>query len=116
MWGELVLRFIIGGAIVSIFAVLGELVRPQSFAGLFAAAPSVALATLGLTFLKQGGVDAALEGRSMLVGAVAMGVYNALVGWLLVRRKAHAVVIAGLSWGLWLVIAFGLWAAVLRQP
>src|SRR4051794_26826017 len=43
---EYVIRFFIGGLIVSIFAALGDIFRPKSFAGLFDAAPSVALATL----------------------------------------------------------------------
>jgi Protein of unknown function (DUF3147) len=38
-------RFVAGGLIVSLFAVLGDVLRPKSFAGLFGAAPSVALAT-----------------------------------------------------------------------
>ena len=41
--GELLARFLIGGVIVSFFAVLGEMFRPKSFAGLFGAAPSIAL-------------------------------------------------------------------------
>ena len=44
---DLVLRFVIGGLVVSSFAVLGDMLKPKSFAGLFGAAPSVALATLG---------------------------------------------------------------------
>ena len=35
---EMLLRFVIGGVVVSIFAVL-DLFKPKSFAGLFAAAP-----------------------------------------------------------------------------
>jgi hypothetical protein len=115
MFGELALRFLIGGMVVCLFALLGELVRPQSFAGLFGAAPSVALATLGLTFAKHGGAYAAVEGRSMLAGTIAFGLYNMLVSWLLLRRQFHALVVAGLSWLLWLAVAFGLWAAVLRK-
>ena len=47
-------RFFIGGAVVSFFAVLAEMFRPKSFAGLFGAAPSIALATLGLTISSHG--------------------------------------------------------------
>ena len=47
-------RFFIGGLIVSFFAVLAEMFRPKSFAGLFGAAPSIALATLGLTIASHG--------------------------------------------------------------
>ena len=32
---DLDLRFLIGGAFVSVFAVLGDIFRPKSFAGLF---------------------------------------------------------------------------------
>ena len=42
-WGpvkDLILRFLIGGVVVSAFAALGDMVKPKSFAGLFGAAPS----------------------------------------------------------------------------
>jgi uncharacterized membrane protein (GlpM family) len=42
---EIVLRFVIGGMVVSLFALLSDLLKPKSFAGLFEAAPSVALAS-----------------------------------------------------------------------
>ena len=47
-------RFIVGGLIVSLFAVIGDVLRPKGFAGLFGAAPSVALATLALTVMADG--------------------------------------------------------------
>jgi len=36
---EYVIRFLVGGAVVSAFPMLGDLLRPKSFAGLFGAAP-----------------------------------------------------------------------------
>jgi hypothetical protein len=42
---ELFIGFVVGGTLVSFFAVLGDLLKPKSFAGLLGAAPSVALAT-----------------------------------------------------------------------
>ena len=63
---HLLLRFLIGGTLVSVFALIGDLLRPKSFAGLFGAAPSIALATLALTIATQGKEYAALEGRSMI--------------------------------------------------
>ena len=51
---ELVIRFLVGGLVVSLFAVLGEVFRPKSFAGLFGAAPSIALATIGITIAHHG--------------------------------------------------------------
>jgi hypothetical protein len=46
---QILVRFLVGAAVVSVFAIVGDLLKPKSFAGLFGAAPSVALATLGLT-------------------------------------------------------------------
>ena len=55
------LRFVVGGVIVSAFAALGGIVKPKSFAGLFGASPSVALATLGLTIQASGKQFASAE-------------------------------------------------------
>ena len=49
MWRDLIFRFFIGGAAVMFFALLGDLFKPKSFAGLFGAAPSIALASLART-------------------------------------------------------------------
>lgn len=51
---ELALRLFIGGAVVSAFAVLGDMLKPKSFAGLFGAAPSVALASIALAAAQHG--------------------------------------------------------------
>jgi hypothetical protein len=59
---EMVVRFVIGGIVVSSFAVLGDLFKPKSLAGLFGAAPSVALAALGLTVASAGKWYAATGG------------------------------------------------------
>ena len=48
---DLVVRFLIGGAVVS---VLSDPFKPKTFAGLFGAAPSVAHASLGLSVLHEG--------------------------------------------------------------
>jgi hypothetical protein len=68
---DLILRFVIGGIVVSAFAALGDVLKPKSFAGLFGAAPSIALATLGLTIASKGKIYAATEGRSM-IGSVGL--------------------------------------------
>src|SRR5579863_5970694 len=72
LFNEMAARFLIGGVIVSAFAVLGSLFKPRTFAGLFGAAPSVAIATVILTLNKKGPAYAALEARSMLAGALAL--------------------------------------------
>lgn len=61
---EYIIRFLVGGAVVSVFAMLGDVLRPKSFAGLFGAAPSVALATLGIAIYQHGaGVRRGAEPR-----------------------------------------------------
>ena len=65
---DLLIRFLIGGTAVALFATIGDAIRPKSFAGIFGAAPSVALATLALTAHSEGFSYAAAEARSMIIG------------------------------------------------
>jgi hypothetical protein len=111
---EFVVRFLIGVVFVSFFALLGDLFEPKSFAGLFGAAPSIALATLSLTVAKQGPIYAAIEARSMIAGAVAFFIYASFVRWLLRRHKAHAIVASSFSLLPWFATAFILWFVWLR--
>jgi cbb3-type cytochrome oxidase subunit 1 len=111
---EIALRVIVGGVVVSTFALLGDLLKPKSFAGLFGAAPSIALATLFLTASKDGREYASIEARSMILGAVAFFVYASVVSRLLIRRKLPVLRITVLSMTLWFGCAFGLWFALLR--
>jgi hypothetical protein len=111
---DILLRFIAGGAVVSGFALLGDILKPKSFAGLFGAAPSVAIATLVLTVSTQGKVYASLEARSMLFGAVAFFFYALLVSRLLIRGRRSVLPVTALSMTLWFGCAFGCWYAVLR--
>lgn len=106
---EYVVRFLVGGVVVSAFAMLGDVLRPKRFAGLFGAAPSVALATLGIAVYRHGAGYAATQSHSMLAGAIALGIYSVFVCQLLVRAKLQAVTATFLSLVLWLVVAFGLW-------
>jgi uncharacterized membrane protein (GlpM family) len=111
---QLFLRFVVGGALVSLFAVLGDVLKPKGFAGLFAAAPSVALATLSLTILTDGKTYAATEAKSMIAGALAFCAYAILCVYLMAIkhvRAAPAASIALLVWGL----AAGVLLAVLEQ-
>jgi Protein of unknown function (DUF3147) len=90
---EYLIRFLVGGAVVSFFAVLAEIFRPKSFAGLFGAAPSIALATIGVTILHQGRAYAAAEARSMIFGALGFFVYACCASWALMRFKPPAIVV-----------------------
>ena len=111
---EIIIRFAIGGLVVSFFALLGDLFKPKSFAGLFGAAPSVALASVGLTVLKHGHEYAAIEARSMILGAVAFLIYAFLVTQLLARWRWRALQATLPTLLVWLAAALGAWYVVLR--
>jgi hypothetical protein len=104
---EYVIRFLIGGLFVSAFAVLGDVLRPKSFAGLFGAAPSVALATLGLTLWKHGAGYVGIEGRSMILGGLALALYCLVVCQLLMRFRWSALAASVTAILLWLATAIG---------
>jgi hypothetical protein len=101
-------RFLAGGLIVSAFAILGDVLRPKNFAGLFGAAPSVALATLTLAIFKHSPDYVASEGRSMALGALALLFYSLVVCQLLRRVRMPAVTATGSALAIWLLVAFGL--------
>jgi hypothetical protein len=106
---ELFLRFTIGGIVVSAFAVLGDLFKPKSFAGLFGAAPSLALATLALTIAGEGAAYATVEARSMIGGAIAFCACACSVSYVLMRYRVKASVAASLPLVLWLGLSTSLW-------
>src|SRR5246127_3607807 len=105
---DLLVRFAIGGCIVSAFAMLGDVLRPKSFAGLFGAAPSIALATLGLTIHHDGEGYAAVEAHSMVLGAIAFFVYAMSTSWVLRRLRLRTLLAALGLMPIWFAVSFGL--------
>ncbi|TML26176.1 MAG: DUF3147 family protein [Actinobacteria bacterium] len=99
---EVLLKAAAGGLFVVAFAVLAQMLRPKRFAGVFSAAPSVALGSLLVTAAFSGARDVALSGRGMAVGAVAFTAY-CLTAVPALRR-----------WGAWggSLAALGAWALV----
>ncbi len=114
MLTEILLRVVVGGVVVSIFAMLGDVLKPKSFAGLFGAAPSVALATLCLSVSKEGKAYAAVEARSMILGALAFFLYAYIVSRVLIRGRFSALEITVPALFLWCACALGLWWVLLR--
>jgi hypothetical protein len=111
---QLIVRFIVGGLFVSAFAVIGSMLKPKSFAGLFGAAPSIALATLALTISKNGKAYAAMEARSMAAGAAALFIYSIVVLLLLRRTRLRTLAAASSALIVWLGVAISLWWGFLR--
>jgi hypothetical protein len=111
---ELIIRFLAGGIAVSFFAVLGDMLKPKSFAGLFGAAPSVALATLVLTIHQSGMSYARVESRSMIAGGAAFFAYACGVSHVLGKRTRRVLpTTAELLVG-WLAVAFAVWSLALK--
>jgi hypothetical protein len=112
MIGDLALRFVLGGAVVSAFAAIAEVFEPKSFSGLFGAAPSVAITTLTLTYLSDGAEATATAARWMLVATPAMLAYSTCCV-VACRREQVPVGLAALAaWGVWLAVALGLYVAL----
>ena len=108
--GILALRAVLAGALVVVFSLIGELTRPKAFSGLFAAAPSVATASLAVTL----GFDTVARARSETVGMVLGGLGMAvccLVASAAIPRL-RAVIGSLAAWLAWGLVALGLFWAV----
>ncbi len=112
---QLFVRFIVGGIVVSVFAVLGDVLKPKSFAGLFGAAPSVALATLGLAIHACGKEFGSIESRSMIAGALAFCLCAYVSSRVLAKCRLSAAAVSIGALGIWLFAAVGAWLLVLRR-
>jgi hypothetical protein len=112
---EILFRFVVGGVVVAMFSAIGELFEPKRFSGIFGAAPSVAIATLGLTFMQHGGNTVATEAWWMLVGAVAMFAYAAASAALAKREHFPIWLAAGGAWIAWFAIAMLAWFALRKE-
>lgn len=91
------------------FALVSQGLTPKRFAGLFSAAPAVALAGLTITILDKGAHDAHKDALGMIAGSAGMAVYAAAVVPLLRRMRASRAAVLGLS-------AWGVGAAVIALP
>jgi hypothetical protein len=112
---EYVIRFIVGGIAVSAFAALGDIFRPKSFAGLFGAAPSIAIATLSISLFKKGPDYVATEARSMILGAMALGLSSLISCQLIMRFHQSGLASTALAGIAWIASAFGLYWLFLRD-
>src|SRR4051812_4738777 len=100
--GELVpvlVKTVFGGLLVLAFAVIAQMLKPKRFAGVFAAAPSVALASLTVTVLGKGPSDARAACAGMAAGAGGVVVYclvapSAMRRW----RPLKGSIVALLGW------------------
>jgi len=99
-----------GGALVLTFAALSEALKPKRFAGILAAAPSVAIAGLVVGSLAKGPLEQASAARTMAAGAVALTVCAAVLvpagrRWKVGRASTLACVV-------WIAVALALYPVV----
>ncbi len=111
---DILIRVLVGGFVVSLFALIGDLLKPKSFAGLFGAAPSVALATITLTAIKEGHAYVAIEAYSMIWGAIAFFFYACVSTRILIRGKWSSLLVTTSALFIWGAASLGLWLALVR--
>ncbi|WP_424531970.1 DUF3147 family protein [Sphaerisporangium viridialbum] len=100
--GMIALRALFGGLLVTVFALIGEMVSPKRFAGIFAAGPAVALAGMTITLVFIGGRQVAESAQGMIIGSVALVAFCASAAPLVERLGTAAGS----------VVALAIWAAV----
>jgi len=101
------LKAVVGGLVVVGFSLIGQAGHPKRFAGIFAAAPSVALASLAMTVVARGPKASVPYAQGMLIGSAGMLAY-CLASLLLINRL-HALVGSILAWVVWFAVAGGLY-------
>jgi hypothetical protein len=108
--GELAVRGLAGGVLVVLFSLVGEVVDPKAFAGLFSSAPSVAVASLAITLLAEGARTGRHDCAGMIVGGVGMAACCASAAASVSRVGARwGSLVAWVTWG---PVALGLYWAV----
>ena len=106
------LKALAGGGLVVGFSGLGDVLKPKAFAGMFGAAPSVALASLVITALTSGPSKAATASHGMVAGAVGMICYTIAASALVKRFGALAGSV--LAWFAWIAPAVLVYWILLR--
>jgi uncharacterized membrane protein (GlpM family) len=88
-----------GGLLVVAFALLSEALQPKRFAGLFGAAPAVAIAGLAIVLVSKGSHDARESSIGMIAGSFGMLCYALTTVGLLKREPAlKSSALGMLSW------------------
>jgi len=106
------IRVVVGGALVVAFAMLGDMLKPKMFAGLFGAAPSVATASLLVSGLAMSASKDEKYATGMIAGAIGLVAYSAAAA--LAVKHLGAVTGSMVAWVAWLVPAAAVYWWFLR--
>jgi uncharacterized membrane protein (GlpM family) len=109
----LLVKGCIGGVLVVAFSMLSEALRPKSFAGLFGAAPSIALGALAVTVVTRSTAAGREQSLAMIVGAGAMVFYCAAAVPCVDRYGARRGSV--LAIGIWFAVAAAGYFALLDR-
>jgi uncharacterized membrane protein (GlpM family) len=99
----LAIKALAGGTLVVGFALLSEALSPKRFAGLFSAAPAVAITGLTVMVLDKGAHEAHENAVGMIAGSAGMAAYACACVPLLRRMKAVRAAAGAL--GAWIAAA-----------
>lgn len=100
---SVVVKALAGGSLVVAFSLISESVQPKRFAGLFGAAPAVAIAGLAVTLVSKGVIDARDDTLGMVAGCAGMAAYACVAVVLLKRFAPFTSSVAGLA--VWVAVA-----------
>jgi hypothetical protein len=82
---------------------LSDALKPKIFAGLFSAAPSIAMASLVITAMASGHIKASAAAIGMIAGAIGMVAF--CVAASLIVGRLGSIAGSGLAWLAWLTCA-----------
>jgi uncharacterized membrane protein (GlpM family) len=95
----LAVKGLVGGGLVVGFALLSAGLLPKRFAGLFSAAPAIAIASLAIVLLDKGAHEAHENAAGMIAGGAGMVAYAAAaIPLLRPFRASAAAVLALIAW------------------
>lgn len=100
---SIVIKALAGGSLVVVFALLSQSLHPKRFAGLFGAAPAVAIAGLAVTLVSKGVLDARDGTLGMVAGSAGMAAYACATVALLKRAPSLVSSMTGLL--VWVAVA-----------
>ncbi len=110
--GVYVAKFLVGGVLVCVFALISQVCAPKRFAGLFSAAPSVLTAGLAVTLIAQSATKASPQAAGAVAGAIGLIAYCLAATPAIRRFKALGG--SALATLAWLVVSVGAYAALAK--
>jgi uncharacterized membrane protein (GlpM family) len=105
------IRFIFGGAVSVIAALLGQLTT-QRFGGIFTAFPAILLASLTLIGKRDGDEQSAEDAEGGVVGAIGLAACAACIALTITWLAGAASLLAALT--LWFIVAIALYMLFVR--